>query len=207
MKGISILIILLLILNSCATKKGRTNENLKECINEQILSSVNSIQEFAGSELTDKNNFDFFDTIADFEDKLVSNNVLKGRNKKDYKNLIDSLEKSKIAADLIVKLYDQDSFLAFISGTAVTTTSIYDYCPLTIVEKNQSRRVAKNKDIFDKIQMKGFTDYIPEIREYSEMIDYESDVERLQLSFLIYNYLNTHYWNRREREEPVFWNE
>jgi hypothetical protein len=207
MKGISILIILLLILNGCATKKGRTNENLKECINEQILSSVNSIQEFADSELTDKNNFDFFDTIADFEEKLVSNNVLKGRNKKDYKNLIDSLEKSKIAADLIVKLYDQDSFLAFISGTAVTTTSIYDYCPLTIVEKNQSRRVAKNKDIFDKIQMKGFTDYIPEIREYSEMIDYESDVERLQLSFLIYHYLNTHYWNRREREEPVFLNE
>ncbi|MCY2686800.1 hypothetical protein [Salinimicrobium sp. TH3] len=207
MKGISILIILLLILNSCATKKDRTNENLKECINEQILSSVNNIQEFAGSELTNKNNFDFFDTIADFEEKLVSNNVLEGRNKKDYKNLIDLLEKSKIAADLIIKLYEQDSFLAFISGTAVTTTSIYDYCPLTIVEKNQSRRVAKKKDIFDKIQMKGFTDYIPEIREYSEMIDFESDVERLQLSFLIYNYLNTHYWNRREREEPVFWNE
>ncbi|MGW1456500.1 hypothetical protein ACWBC2_16055 [Salegentibacter agarivorans] len=180
---------------------------MKECINEQILSSVNNIQEFAGSELTDKNNFDFFDTIADFEEKLVSNNVLEGRNKKDYKNLIDSLEKSKIAADLIVKLYEQDSFLAFISGTAVTTTSIYDYCPLSIVEKNQSRRVAKKKDIFDKIQMKGFADYIPEIREYSEMIDYESDVERLQLTFLIYNYLNTHYWNRREREEPVFWNE
>jgi hypothetical protein len=204
MKGILTLSILLLILIGCAAKKDRTNENLKECINEQILSSVNSIQEFAGAELSDKSNFDFFDTIADFEEKLISNNILKGRTKQDYEDLISDLSKNKISTDLIEKLYDQYSFLAFISGTAVISTSIYNYCPLTIVKKDKSRRVAQNKDIFDKIQMKGFMDFTPELREYNTITDHKSDVERLQLSYLIYTYFNTHYWNRNERKEPTF---
>ena len=45
--------------------------------------------------------------------------------------------------------------------------------------------------------LNGYFDFLPEIKEYSDLIDYNSNVERLLLTNLIYIYLDTNFWNSK----------
>jgi len=192
------LLFLLSLLVGCGTKKEQVNQELKNCINEDILNHINNLQEFAEIELTTKDNFDLFDSITKFENKLIFKNILKSKSKNDYKKLINDIGRNLISTQSINSIYDKNSFIAYTTENGLTTSVIYNNCPLKIIENEKSKRLAKSKDVFDKIMIKGYSDFVPEIEEYSELIDYKSDIERLLLTNLIYIYLDTSFWNIRQ---------
>ena len=188
---------LTLLLSSCGAEKQQVNLELKDCINTEVLNQINNIQEFGKVELTKKKDFDLFDSIAKFENILISKNILKSKDERDYKNLINDLEKNSISKKSLNSIYDKDSFIAY-AANSLATQKIYNNCPFKIIKKEKSRRLAKSKNIFDKIKLNGFSDFLQEIKEYSDLIDYKSDIERLLLTNLIYIYLDTSFWNVRQ---------
>ena len=198
MKNFVTIAFLLSILVGCESKKEQVNQELKDCINENVLNHINNIQEFAEIELTEKDNFDLFDSISKFEDRLISKNILKSKSEKDYKELINAIGSNLISTQSINSIYEKNSFIAYISENSLTNSAIYNSCPWKIIEKEKSKRLVKSKDVFDKIMIKGYSDFVPEIKEYSELIDYKSDIERLLLTNLIYIYLDTSFWNTRQ---------
>ena len=193
-----LLIIFFPFLINCGGQKKIVNQEYKKCVNKEILSSINGLEEFAGADLTDKNNFDFFDTIAEFEQKLLHQGFLSGIHKIGYENLIAQLQQKRISTKMIGTLEDEHSFIAIATQSFFTNRTIYNTCPYIIIEMEKSRRLASFKDVYDRIMLKGFRDFSIEMKELSGLIDYNSEIERMQLTYLIYLYMNSSYWNYYE---------
>ena len=68
----TIQLLITLLLSSCGTKKEQTNLKLKDCINTEVLDHINNLQKFSNLEITKRNDFDLFDSIAEFENIMIS---------------------------------------------------------------------------------------------------------------------------------------
>ena len=182
----------------CQEKETDINIELKNCINSEILSFINGLENFAEVELTPNEEFDYFDTIAKFERKLIEYNFLESKSKSSYIKLIKEFDSQKFSMDLINLIYDDESLLAFLNYNFIVNENIYSNCPYNLMREKKKGIFNDEVLVYNKIQAKGFESILPEIREYCDLVEFKSDIERLRLTYLLYSYMNLEFWNKRD---------
>ena len=148
----------------------------ENCINTKITNRINIKSSIYNS--INYNKISLSDSISVFENKLIDEGILLGKNQNDYHELIKKLTHNKI--ELIKEITIKNSgFLNYISNDITTMNFMFDNCP---IEAKLSSKIRKK---YFEIFKKGYpTKEI--LYGLIEMNEFQNEVFRNSINYLIF---------------------
>jgi hypothetical protein len=172
---------------SCKNSK-ENDDDLKQCINQQIINNIEnrSIYELNGNIVLIKNDFNIFDSLEKYENYLLKKKYLKGTKKKDYDDLIELVSKIENPEKILNQINKHNPFMKYILDVyGAQMLMNFHNCTRELFERNGYKFRTKNfMVISDLIIAEGYPKIFI-LKGFSKVINYNSNIQRLYLSYLI----------------------
>ncbi|WP_299098447.1 hypothetical protein [uncultured Winogradskyella sp.] len=174
---------------SCESNKYESESEYQNCINTKtfergILYPLNTSE----SEIT--KSIDVFDSIKKFENYLENGKSLSGINKKDYLSLISRIDENEFLKKEFFEFNFDNYFIENNLMTPLFFEELFYDCVMSSF-KNQIQYdfILRTKD---KVQLNSYPNR-KILTELVDKIDFESETQRLILTYLIYYKLHWKY--------------
>ena len=180
-------LLIALIFSSCKSNRNELESEYQKCINDKtfkrgIFYPLNS------SESDIAKSISVFDSIKKFENFLHKNEYLSDFNKEEYLTLISRIDKTDFLEKEFIKFNDNHYFIKNNLMTALFFEELLHDCYLSVF-KNQIY-YEKQFLIYDKVFLNSYANS-DILTELIQEVDFESETQRLLLTFMIYDNL---YW-------------
>ncbi|MCF6169057.1 MAG: hypothetical protein L3J55_11000 [Lutibacter sp.] len=122
----------------------------------------------------------------------MSEKILKGTQKKDYNNFIESIRQIDKPKEILSEIYIRNPFLEHLmDDNNGDLTLSFHQCTRILFEENGKKFRSNNYIVeSDLIIANGGIPTIDIIKKLSEQIDYSDNIQRLQLSYYILDNLD-----------------
>jgi hypothetical protein len=183
-------IFITLFILSCKSTKPESESEYQNCVNTKtfergIFYPLNT------SESDIENSVNVFDSIKKFENYLENRKSLSGINKNDYLILITKLDVTDFLKKEFTEFNSDNYFIKNNLTTSFFREELLHLCFLKSFRKNQEY-YQKQLSIYDKVFMNSYADS-KILTELTKEIDFENNIQRLILTFLIYDNLYRKY--------------
>ncbi len=141
------------------------------------------------SESDIKNSVNVFDSIKKFENYLENRNLLSGINKNDYLSFISKIDKTDFLKREFKEFNNDNYFIKNNLTTQLFREELLHICYFNSFTDHQ-KNYQKQLSIYDKVFMNSYADS-KILTELTNEMNFDSKIQRLILTFLIYDNL---YW-------------
>lgn len=179
------------LLNCQNVDKRNYEKALKECINEKAVKQTNAvlILDTTQKKPYTLSNFDFFDTIQNFERDLINEKLLKSKSKEAYQELLRNLEDEKEYRKKYDRLKRNNKFLFYASKDMGIYSFLYSECPKKIYKQTKSKELLNVLNRYDNFELHGGPT-IRDLKELTTISDFEkNEVVRLSTANAIFLYM------------------
>ena len=136
----------------------------------------------------EEKSFNVFDSISKFESFLINEKRLIGKNKKSYKMLISKLNTDTAFQNVFSDFFETNFFLRENTLTSNFRATLLEECPYYTYSDSGIEIYHKQKLVYEKV----FLNEKPNseiLTELANLTEYKSDIQRLILCQLIYEWL------------------